>query len=216
MRRLAGVTRLIASGLILLSPGWLAIEGSAVAQDKGAPVGAPTSPGSPPGSASAVVTNDSRSTTSSSARDAGASSRSESGLIAGVTASRSIVGIAAAVLAIALFGWFTALLTFRSIFSIDEGSALEVESHWGGFGGGLGGWRFSRSLSYLLAALAFGGLLTGTTWMLLHDTSSDTSRSGAGPRGTTPASPVTGGTSVSPAPAPTPAPSAPAPAEKAR
>jgi hypothetical protein len=31
-----------------------------------------------------------------------------------------------------------------------------IESHWGGFGGGLGGWRMSPSLAYLLGAIAFG------------------------------------------------------------
>ena len=30
-----------------------------------------------------------------------------------------------------------------------------VDSHWGGFGGGLGGWHMSASLAYLLGALAF-------------------------------------------------------------
>lgn len=30
-----------------------------------------------------------------------------------------------------------------------------VESHWGGLGGGLGGWEFSRSLAYLVAAVSF-------------------------------------------------------------
>jgi hypothetical protein len=35
-----------------------------------------------------------------------------------------------------------------------------VETHWGGLGGGLGGWRVSASLAYLVAALAFGGMFT--------------------------------------------------------
>jgi hypothetical protein len=35
-----------------------------------------------------------------------------------------------------------------------------IESHWGGLGGGLGGWRMSASLGYLIAALAFGGMFT--------------------------------------------------------
>ena len=30
-----------------------------------------------------------------------------------------------------------------------------IESHWGGLGGGLGGWEFSHSLAYLLAAVIF-------------------------------------------------------------
>lgn len=35
-----------------------------------------------------------------------------------------------------------------------------VESHWGGFGGGLGGWRISPSLAFLLGAIAFGAMFT--------------------------------------------------------
>jgi hypothetical protein len=35
-----------------------------------------------------------------------------------------------------------------------------IESHWGGFGGGLGGWRISPSLAYLIGAIAFGALFT--------------------------------------------------------
>jgi len=36
---------------------------------------------------------------------------------------------------------------------------LRVESHWGGFGGGVGGWRVPSSLVFLAAALAFSALL---------------------------------------------------------
>lgn len=37
----------------------------------------------------------------------------------------------------------------------------EIESHWGGLGGGLGGVRISPSLLFLVAAIAFAGLLSG-------------------------------------------------------
>lgn len=42
-----------------------------------------------------------------------------------------------------------------------------IETHWGGLGGGLGGWRVSASLAYLVAALAFGGMFTAfsTRWL---------------------------------------------------
>lgn len=43
--------------------------------------------------------------------------------------------------------------------ALKAGSELSIESRWGGFGGGLGGWTLSRPLVLLLAALAFGGLL---------------------------------------------------------
>lgn len=35
-----------------------------------------------------------------------------------------------------------------------------VETHWGGFGGGVGGWRISPSLLFLVAAIAFASLAT--------------------------------------------------------
>jgi hypothetical protein len=33
------------------------------------------------------------------------------------------------------------------------------ENNWGGLGGGLGGWRMSESLAYMVASLAFGALM---------------------------------------------------------
>jgi hypothetical protein len=42
---------------------------------------------------------------------------------------------------------------------IREGNPPGVESHWGGFGGGMGGWRLSPALSYLFATLVLAGLL---------------------------------------------------------
>ena len=36
-----------------------------------------------------------------------------------------------------------------------------IETHWGGFGGGLGGWTFSRAIIYLIVAIVFGTLLMG-------------------------------------------------------
>jgi hypothetical protein len=35
-----------------------------------------------------------------------------------------------------------------------------LDSHWGGFGGGLGGWHMSASLAFLLGAIAFGLMFT--------------------------------------------------------
>jgi hypothetical protein len=35
-----------------------------------------------------------------------------------------------------------------------------IESHWGGLGGGFGGWRMSSSLSYLVCAVVFGALFS--------------------------------------------------------
>jgi hypothetical protein len=39
------------------------------------------------------------------------------------------------------------------------GGSFGVDSHWGGFGGGLGGWRISPPLAYLLAGLALALIL---------------------------------------------------------
>jgi hypothetical protein len=41
---------------------------------------------------------------------------------------------------------------------IETGDSPQLESHWGGIGGGLGGWRMSGSLTYLAAATVFGVL----------------------------------------------------------
>jgi hypothetical protein len=35
-----------------------------------------------------------------------------------------------------------------------------IVSHWGGFGGGLGGWHISVSLAFLLGTIAFGAMFT--------------------------------------------------------
>ena len=39
---------------------------------------------------------------------------------------------------------------------------VKIETSWGGFGGGLGGWWLSPSLVYLIASLVFGSLLCMT------------------------------------------------------
>jgi hypothetical protein len=47
---------------------------------------------------------------------------------------------------------------------LGAGKQLMVETHWGGLGGGLGGWRISRPAIYFVCMLVFGGLfvLVGT------------------------------------------------------
>jgi hypothetical protein len=42
---------------------------------------------------------------------------------------------------------------------VQGGGAPAVESHWGGFGGGMGGWRVSPALSYVFAALLLAALV---------------------------------------------------------
>jgi hypothetical protein len=46
----------------------------------------------------------------------------------------------------------------RGLRSLEHGDGFAVESHWGGLGGGLGGWRVSRPLMFLIGALACAGL----------------------------------------------------------
>jgi len=54
----------------------------------------------------------------------------------------------------------TGIFLQRFVKAIDAEKKLSAESHWGGFGGGLGGWQISASLAYLLIALVFGSLFT--------------------------------------------------------
>jgi len=63
--------------------------------------------------------------------------------------------IGLATLALAMF-WL--LILFGQ--AVRRGNAIEVETHWGGFGGGLGRWRISAPLACLLAAALFGCLLS--------------------------------------------------------
>lgn len=72
------------------------------------------------------------------------------------------IGVLAGTLLAALLGASLALL-FLAVTEIFRGEPPAVESHWGGFGGGLGGWRISSSLAYLLAALFLGGLFGALT-----------------------------------------------------
>jgi hypothetical protein len=44
------------------------------------------------------------------------------------------------------------------VYLLMTGESVYLESHWGGLGGGLGGWRVSRALSALLGAIAFASL----------------------------------------------------------
>jgi len=68
-----------------------------------------------------------------------------------------------------LLTWHDALLGVLSIvtlifvalfiYELWQGRAPMIESHWGGIGGGGGGWRMSNSLAYLLAMFGIAALL---------------------------------------------------------
>jgi hypothetical protein len=57
---------------------------------------------------------------------------------------------------------FTAFVVFSLLFimTVQQGSLPQIESHWGGFGGGLGGWRLSASLTYLVASISMAAIFT--------------------------------------------------------
>jgi hypothetical protein len=62
----------------------------------------------------------------------------------------------------ALIAFFAGLAVWfftRFADSIQIDGAPHIESHWGGLGGGVGGWRISTSLVYLTGAIAFGIIL---------------------------------------------------------
>ncbi len=54
--------------------------------------------------------------------------------------------------------WVVAVLVLRFLYEIRSEDAPRIDTHWGGFGGGMGGWSISRSLVYLLGALLFMSL----------------------------------------------------------
>lgn len=54
----------------------------------------------------------------------------------------------------------TLLLVVLFLWEAMRERPLSVESHWGGLGGGLGGWRISPALIYMLGAIAFGVMLS--------------------------------------------------------
>ena len=67
-----------------------------------------------------------------------------------------------------MFAAAAALTLSSCIQSIREGDGIGLESNWGGFGGGLGGWRMTRAASLallvvVLAGAAMAALQFGTT-----------------------------------------------------
>jgi hypothetical protein len=57
-----------------------------------------------------------------------------------------------------LFASIGLIFLTRLTRSLEEGESLGVESHWGGLGGGVGGWRVSRPVGYLFCVMTFGAL----------------------------------------------------------
>ena len=90
-------------------------------------------------------------------------------------------GIALALLAIG-----TVVFIVLFIRMLESGDSPQLESHWGGIGGGLGGWRLSGSLTYLAAATVFGVLFA---FFVLHLDSPSDAEAGPGLRRTGPKRP---------------------------
>ena len=62
--------------------------------------------------------------------------------------------------ALALLGALTLWCAAAFFAAMRDGRWPAVETHWGGLGGGLGGWRAAPSLVYLMATLGFGAMFT--------------------------------------------------------
>ena len=72
-------------------------------------------------------------------------------------AREAILAVPVAAL-IALFASLTILFALETFRCLELGDGFAIESHWGGLGGGLGGWRISRPLMFLIATLVCAGL----------------------------------------------------------
>ena len=57
-----------------------------------------------------------------------------------------------------LFAAMAVIFLLRLINSRESGDTLGLESHWGGLGGGVGGWRISNAAVYLICTAAFTAL----------------------------------------------------------
>jgi predicted lipid-binding transport protein (Tim44 family) len=60
---------------------------------------------------------------------------------------------------LSLLGLATLIFLGAFFLSVRKDPRFAVETSWGGFGGGLGGWTLSPSLVYLIATLALAGML---------------------------------------------------------
>ena len=65
------------------------------------------------------------------------------------------------------------IAVFRFFDAITTDGGARIESNWGGFGGGMGGWRFSPALMYFLTILLFGGLFTTMVYLWHPDAAAD-------------------------------------------
>jgi hypothetical protein len=62
--------------------------------------------------------------------------------------------------------------------SLSRGESVSVESHWGGLGGGIAGWRLSAPLIYLLAIAFLLAISSAVAWRLFPPPTLPTSQTG--------------------------------------
>jgi hypothetical protein len=69
---------------------------------------------------------------------------------------------------LAILGGLALWFSWIFVRSMAKDGPPQVESNWGGLGGGLGGWRFSESLVYVLCALTFA-VCTSLVFLAIHE-----------------------------------------------
>ncbi len=81
------------------------------------------------------------------------------GFLAGVASALVTKELTSIVLAsgLLLFGSLTLCFAGYTAIALAEGRPFQVESHWGGLGGGLGGWRISQPIILLVLTITFSG-----------------------------------------------------------
>lgn len=77
----------------------------------------------------------------------------------------------------ALFANIAVIFLARLIGGLNLGDSLGIESHWGGLGGGVGGWRISRVAVYLICTVTFAALAALTLGDYVRRDPADTDKS---------------------------------------
>jgi hypothetical protein len=80
------------------------------------------------------------------------------GLVGWAVVIKEVTSVQAALL---LFVGLLLLICIQELISSIGTEPPEIVSNWGGLGGGLGGWRMSRSLALLLVTIVLAGILYG-------------------------------------------------------
>ena len=72
----------------------------------------------------------------------------------------------AQILLLVLFGIVLVILLWAFGNALRHGDGVAIENHWGGLGGGIGGWRLSAPLIYLLGIIFMLGVSVTIAWRL--------------------------------------------------